>query len=158
MLLTARYAQLSFFVCCLLLGPRFSLFCSSISLLDYYFSLFATRHYLFAIHYLMHASRYSQSGCSFSSLADRCTQTVDCCSLLTARNSFLATFFSLGRCRVLCIWSRLLASCLPQLPSRCSHLFLNARSSLLRGLLLFTRISVFAAQFWSPPPPRLPAP
>ena len=58
------------------------------------------------------AARYSQTRLSLSSPADRCTQTVDCCSLIAARYSFLATFSSLGRCSVLGICSRLLASCL----------------------------------------------
>ena len=99
--------------CCRRLVCRSSLFFCSLSfsplasrsllfsLLDYYFSKLATLQYLFAIHYLIHAARLSKTRCSLS-------------SLLAARNSFLVTFSSLGQCRVLDIWSRLLASCLWQ--------------------------------------------
>ena len=75
------------------------------------------------LQYLRHAAPYSQTHCSHLSLAVCCTKTVDCCSLLALRYSFLANFCSLGRCRVLGICYTLLASCLSQLLTSLSRLF-----------------------------------
>ena len=65
----------------------------------------------------MHAVRYSQTRCSHLSLADCCTQTVDCCPLFALRYSFLTTFSS--RAWYLLYIARLLlitATCSPLTP------------------------------------------
>ena len=64
------------------------------------------------------------------SLADCCTQTVDCCLLHAFRYSILATFSFLGRCRSLDICFKLLAYYLSNYLPASHTFFFNARSSL----------------------------
>lgn len=64
----------------------------------------------------------SQTRCSNLSLADCCTQSVDCCPLLVYWNSFLATS-SLDFCKVLDVFSTLLAYYISRYIARHSRLF-----------------------------------